>query len=210
MHAMQFAPEQHKKFGAPAVLAVLVHMGLLYVLAAGLGAVPGFRSKPTATMVEMPATVVEKPEPSDPIPVDSRLVVTPVSRPDDSPLEQVQGETAITSTTPIGPSDDTGSGPVVPTPVEPFVQARLLRSIDPYYPAAAIRSEEEGVVVLRVWLSPQGTVTEARVEKTSGFARLDDAALKSIRSWKFAAATRGGSGVETAITVPVRFELRRR
>jgi protein TonB len=69
--------------------------------------------------------------------------------------------------------------------------------------------EEEGTVLLRVTIGTNGRVEAVEIEESSGFPRLDQAALKAIRAWRFAPATRGGQAVASWVTVPVTFQLRR-
>jgi protein TonB len=45
------------------------------------------------------------------------------------------------------------------------------------YPAASKRSNEEGTVTLALYIFPTGKIGEVKVERSSGFERLDDAAL---------------------------------
>ena len=53
------------------------------------------------------------------------------------------------------------------------------------YPREAVRYELEGITTLRYRLAADGRVNEARVARTSGWALLDDAAIRSIRSCRF-------------------------
>ncbi len=60
----------------------------------------------------------------------------------------------------------------------------------PPYPPAARRLGEEGVVIVGVWVLPDGQVGDARIEASSGFTRLDAAAVEQARRWRLKAATR--------------------
>jgi protein TonB len=51
-------------------------------------------------------------------------------------------------------------------------------------------------------------VTEAKVEKTSGYPILDAAAVTTVRTWRGYPATRGGRPVATEELLPVRFAMR--
>lgn len=62
----------------------------------------------------------------------------------------------------------------------------------PEYPAASIRAGEEGVVGINIYVTEDGRVGDVKLEKTSGFERLDDAVLKHVkRSWKFTPCMEG-------------------
>ncbi len=71
--------------------------------------------------------------------------------------------------------------------------APKLRAGDkPAYPSASLRASEQGTTGLDVCVSAQGRVTSVNVVKSSGFARLDDAAAKWLRGERFAPGTVGG------------------
>lgn len=70
-----------------------------------------------------------------------------------------------------------------PTHAPPTVDQALRR--EPAYPAAAAARGEEGTVVLRLTVAPDGTVQDAEVKTSSGHAELDRAALDAAQSWTF-------------------------
>jgi TonB family protein len=74
------------------------------------------------------------------------------------------------------------------------------------YPLTSQENSEHGQVELRLSLSEKGTVRSAVVEKSSGNARLDDAAVKYAKTrWSYEPA----SGQETPadMTLTVKFVL---
>lgn len=81
------------------------------------------------------------------------------------------------------------------------------RNPAPAYPPASRRSREEGRVLLSVLVSADGVVKEASVETSSGYLRLDEAALEAVRRWIFLPAKRGGVAIAARIRVPVNFVL---
>jgi len=78
----------------------------------------------------------------------------------------------------------------------------------PEYPRRALESGTEGTTIVRANVSPSGSVIAARVQKSSGNASLDAAALKAVRGWAFIPATRGGQNIESIVQVPVNFRIR--
>lgn len=70
----------------------------------------------------------------------------------------------------------------------PIIQARVAKGVNlgdacgSYYPSASRRLSEEGSVVLLVFIAPNGKVTETKVETSSGFQRLDEAAEKCVKA----------------------------
>ena len=77
----------------------------------------------------------------------------------------------------------------------------------PIYPDSARRKRQEGVVWLMVEVSEWGDARAVAVERTSGYAALDDAALEAVRGWKFSPARQGDRAVAARVEVPVRFRL---
>jgi periplasmic protein TonB len=65
---------------------------------------------------------------------------------------------------------------------------------------------EQGKVVLRVSVSAEGLPTDVRVETSSGFPRLDDAAIRAVRTWRFTPAKQSGKSVSASVLVPVSFQ----
>ncbi|MFN6961523.1 MAG: energy transducer TonB, partial [Rhodocyclaceae bacterium] len=77
----------------------------------------------------------------------------------------------------------------------------------PAYPAISRRLGEEGTVVLRVELDETGTVVGAQVKESSGFARLDAAALGAVKTWRCQPAQRNGQPVRAVALQPFKFVL---
>jgi periplasmic protein TonB len=85
--------------------------------------------------------------------------------------------------------------------------ARYQRTPKPAYPASARRLRQEGTVVLRVRVDPEGRVTAVQLKTSSGFAALDAAAAGAVRRWEFVPAHSGEQPVTSEVEVPVRFRL---
>ncbi|GGY08539.1 energy transducer TonB [Paludibacterium paludis] len=83
-----------------------------------------------------------------------------------------------------------------------------LRNPVPEYPWRSREQGEEGRVVVRAEVDAVGKVRSVRLERSSGFGRLDKAALDAVSSWRFVPATRGGVARESEVLVPVPFRLR--
>lgn len=57
-------------------------------------------------------------------------------------------------------------------------------------------------------MSPEGEPVRWEVEESSGYDRLDEAALSAVERWRFEPARRGGRSVEAEVVVPMEFQLR--
>lgn len=61
------------------------------------------------------------------------------------------------------------------------------------YPSAAIRLNQTGTVILSVQVLENGRVGEVRIEQSSGYARLDESAMREARLWRFKPGSHGHS-----------------
>ncbi|NQD38274.1 energy transducer TonB [Permianibacter sp. IMCC34836] len=90
---------------------------------------------------------------------------------------------------------------------EPIFDADYLRNPAPVYPKLSRQRKEEGVVLLRVHVLANGEADQLEVLQSSGFERLDEAALRAVRRWQFVPAKRGDETVAAWVRVPVRFNV---
>ncbi len=65
------------------------------------------------------------------------------------------------------------------------------------YPKASLMNEEEGAVAMSFLVSAEGRVLDSKIEKTSGFKNLDNAALKAITNCKFKPGMKDGAVAQT-------------
>ena len=98
-------------------------------------------------------------------------------------------------------------------PVAPR-QARLdappnpKRNIRPDYPKGARQRGEQGDVILEIRVTAEGTVDDVKVATSSGFAELDEAAVKAARAAKFSPARSGHDPVASTARLKLSFKLR--
>ena len=76
------------------------------------------------------------------------------------------------------------------------------------YPPRSIELGQQGEVLVRVRLQPDGAAAEIVVWRSSNFPLLDRAALTAVRGWHFLPALRDGRPVAAWVEIPVRFHLR--
>jgi len=157
-----------------------------------------------------PLQIDSIPEPPKPKPVKKvQRAVTP-------PALEAPSQTAI-SLPPAPPEPEVSSEPEVvasappPAPPAPIVLPRFdaayLQNPPPVYPAQSRRTGEQGRVLLRVVVRPDGTPENVELRQSSGMARLDEAALDAVRKWRFVPARLGATPVTAAVIVPIVFSL---
>ena len=84
---------------------------------------------------------------------------------------------------------------------------RYKRAVKPEYPPRSIQKHESGQVNVRVVVDTAGRVHDARVVLSSGFSRLDEAALKAARHSTFHPYTEHGRPLFAMAIIPYRFNL---
>jgi len=145
----------------------------------------------------------------------ARHTVAPVSAPPAVP-RHTEPVAAIRST-PTGSATSTqpqmagaSDGPreaVAQSTTPPRFQANYLANSPPAYPLRARRDGIEGTVMLKVMVTASGAPGRVEIEKSSGSAALDHAALDAVKAWRFVPARRGEQAVDAWIRVPVEFRL---
>lgn len=212
------------------VLVVALHVGLI---ALALRAAPETmqlgNQLPTiqGVIVQAPQTVTPPPEPPkeipkpkpkpkpkpEPKPVPKPPVAPPSERavkvpePEPETIEEVQEEEesqeVVEEALPQVAPDSVLSDKVV----QPRADAGHLHNRTPSYPNLSRRLREEGIVLLEILIRADGTVGEIKLKESSGFKRLDDAALKAIASWRFQPATQNGQPIDFWYEQPLEFNL---
>jgi protein TonB len=84
---------------------------------------------------------------------------------------------------------------------------RLVRRVDPAYPALAAAARVSATVELEAEVDVRGEVVRVRVER--GHPLFDEAALAAVRQWRYQPLLLSGAPTAFVLTVTVRFELRR-
>jgi protein TonB len=108
---------------------------------------------------------------------------------------------------PVAPP--TSAPPVAaPAPITaPRFDVAYLHNPLPEYPPVSRRRGEEGKVLLKVRVMPDGLPGSIEIERTSTFERLDNAARHVVTRWRFVPAKRGDEAVEASVIVPIVFRL---
>ncbi|HKE45579.1 MAG TPA: TonB family protein [Steroidobacteraceae bacterium] len=184
---------------------IVIHVGLLLALKNGLTAhvIPEIIHSTQAIIIE---TIKPQPEPKPVQPkVNPLAEPPPMPPPVIEPVEETPPDVIAVQSTPsdAATSSDTGSSAITALQVDK--RYPLTR---PEYPAASVRKAEEGTVELLLYVMPNGRVSEAKINRSSGFPRLDEAAIREAkRSWRFIPATSGGQAVASWGTFAVTFKL---
>ena len=207
-------PSKNSKRTLAFFLVVIIHALFFWVLASGLGAkmVQTVMGPVETKMIEeLPEDDKEPPPPPPDIEQPPPYVPPPEVMID---LAVDTGPTTAisnaTSTKPVA-----APPPAAPAPVEravvktpPSTSGKGARITQPEYPPASRRAGEAGTVQLRCYVSETGKCSEVSVVKSSGFEKLDEAAVKEVqRNWKFVPGKEDGKPVAAWHTFAVTFRL---
>ncbi len=165
------------------------------------------RSRP----VQIPASIVKPVVPQPEIATDAAPIPSAVSSsaPASSWPENTRQAGAVGGKT-AGGSPGAGAvngGASGDSVSQARFDADYLRNPAPPYPAISRRMGEEGKVILRVLVTPEGTPATVEVRTSSGSQRLDESAMRTVRQWKFVPARRGDMAEQSWVLVPVIFKL---
>ena len=207
------------------VIAVVLHAAVIAALLSMKpvrDAIVGAAPIMVRLVADPPKTERKPPAPPKPAPMKPRARATkPVEPP---PLTTVITEAPAQFTAPPAPPTPPPAIEAPPAPaapgaavvavahpppalVPPSFGADYLKNPPPVYPHASHRSGEEGRVVLRVFVSEQGAPAKIEMRTSSGYARLDEAAMATVAQWKFIPARRGDAPVGAWVLVPISFSL---
>ena len=83
---------------------------------------------------------------------------------------------------------------------------KALFSPDPDYPEGARQNNLSGTVVLWTIVTTEGTASNIKVAKSAGHG-FDEAAIASVKRWKFEPGQYDGKPVAVKINIEVNFKL---
>lgn len=87
-------------------------------------------------------------------------------------------------------------------------KAAYLNNPRPAYPLLAIRQGAQGQVLLLVEVLTDGRAGRIELEKVSGHAMLDAAAINAVRAWRFTPARKDGLLTTQTVRIPIHFNLK--
>jgi protein TonB len=119
----------------------------------------------------------------------------------------------LPATSPVQNSAPVAAASVNATPAPspkialPSTQADYLNNPKPVYPALSRRLGEQGRAVVRVLIGADGLPQKAELHSSSGFERLDRAALDTVMRWRYVPGKRGDVPEAMWFNVPLNFVL---
>jgi protein TonB len=192
------------------VLLIAFHLLFFWALKSGL-AVKLIAKVTEPIQAEIINEVIEEPPPPPPPEVQMELppvqvppVLVDIQLPPPPPTA-IQAPTTTEVVPPAPPPPPAATRSVVVT------RASVISRPDvaDYYPPQSRNLSEEGRVRVRICFGANGRVTSADVSETSKFQRLDDAALKMAKLYRFKPATEDGKVKDSDCVIqPIVFSLK--
>ena len=154
---------------------------------------------------------VVKPKPERPAPAP-RPVATPSLPPAPAaPTGVVEPQPApapITAPVSVAPAPPAAAPAPPPPKLElPSSDAEYLQNPRPPYPPMSKRLGEKGRVLVRVLIGTDGRAQQAEIRQSSGYERLDQTALETVRKWRYVPGKRNGVPETMWFNVPIDFVL---
>jgi protein TonB len=212
-------------------IVLLVHLCVLWwLMGAYFGQVPEDSPQPIFVTLEVgepePAAPLpadasneeepSQPEPSQPLEVPVDLVLDNVVKqpaapalPPQSTPDQKQKEkrtNSLSASSPAASSQSTqlaDPGPRLVTRVQ-----YLSEPPHPVYPAYSKSRKQQGKVVVRVLISPEGLIRTIQIQQSSGFDALDEAAIRGFTDVRFKPYSENGIPYDRLADIPIEFMLR--
>ena len=230
-------PRQRLRRNAVIALAVVVlHAGIIWALQTGLLMRTAELLVPAEVLAQLiepprpkpeparPPTAVLPARPANPAPaVQKKAISKPEFRPQAQPQPAAIADPTPTPSAPTGnlapaapapapPSTEvtatSAPAPAAPPRVEPpSSNADYLQNPKPAYPPLSKRLGEQGKVIVRILIGADGVPQKAEIRQSSGFERLDQAALTTALKWRYVPGKRGGVAEDMWFNVPINFVL---
>ncbi|MDP1766373.1 MAG: energy transducer TonB [Methylotenera sp.] len=89
----------------------------------------------------------------------------------------------------------------------PRFGAAYLNNPAPAYPPLARRLSEQGRVLLKVLVTEEGLAAMVQIDTSSGYNKLDQAAIEAVKKWSFIPAKRSNQPISAYVLVPIKFSL---
>lgn len=124
----------------------------------------------------------------------------PVEEPKHEPQEQEVVE-------PVAAVSKPAQMPTGPVTLSAELSVSCPELTRPAYPALSRRLGEEGKLMLQVELDESGRISKTQIVESSGYARLDNAALSAVKTWRCRPAMQDGQPVRSVALQPFNFVI---
>lgn len=150
--------------------------------------------------IDAPAPADERPRDATP-PLQDVQYVLPQPQDVTYDIETITPQPAVDTTAIADPGPSVTAPPVIES-------VEYVRAPAPVYPTESSRRRERGTVLLRVLVDALGRPAQIRLERSSGFSRLDDAARAAVQEALFRPHEVNGVAQPAQVLIPIEFTRR--
>lgn len=175
---------------------------------------------PVAAPVALQSVAPPPPKPAPPVHTQPKVQQKPIPTPR-KPTPSLLPEAATPSPTPVAAPDPTPPAPVAPPAAAAPAIGRQTMEITapknvshldcniakPDYPSLSKRRGETGTAYVKFVVGLTGKLENIELRKSSGFSRLDDAALAAVHASDCKPYLENGQPIRAAYTQPYDFNL---
>jgi len=132
----------------------------------------------------------------------------PLAAPAATPAHNAAAATSTAAATSSNTATAAATSAAAPVKVQlPSNDADYLNNPKPAYPAMSRRLGEQGRVIVRTLIGEDGVPQKAEVQRSSGFERLDRAAVDTALRWRYVPGKRAGVAEAMWFNLPMNFVL---
>lgn len=162
------------------------------------------QAKPTA--VKQPHATSAKPDRPATKPAQPATAIARQPEPVSSADTATVADTMATTVADNAATKHSAAAAAVPVSA-PLLNATAQYNAPPVYPQLSRKLREQGTVVLQLTVLASGKVANVTVLQSSGYARLDKAALQAVQHWRYQPAQRAGEAIDYRYRQRVEFSL---
>lgn len=167
---------------------------------------PALRTPPSVPVIATPAEPTATP-PAFAVPAPPTEMPPPALLP--APVPAPADTVAVALAPPAPPAAPAPQAVPAPPKLIPAASVQYLEPPEPEFPRASRRLGESGRVLLRVFIDEAGLPRQVLVAQSSGFSRLDDAAVAAMKKARFRPYAENGQATAGWAPAPIDFELER-
>jgi protein TonB len=196
------------------ILSVALHAAALYGKGLHTPAKPVLQTGRTVVQLTLIPTAASRA--AVPAPPQAETVPDPIQEPEPVvapapvPMAAPQPEPTPPQPEPVAETATADSQEQIATLQEDkgvVTEATPLAGISASYPRMSQRRGEEGTVVLAIEVLASGKAGTVEIIESSGFRRLDDAAIAAAKNARYIPAKQFGRNVDSKLIQPLMFEL---
>lgn len=124
-----------------------------------------------------------------------------------SAVVEVDSSSSHSNESDAGPGNSSGTGGSAGSDGVSQGPVELAGNLAPHYPPECLRRRQQGAVSIMLDVGPDGRVTACTVERSSGIAALDEAALIAVKTWRFTPEVRGGKPVACRVVRRIEYHI---